>query len=262
MAKVSEKNGARIFTNTPIKRIMTKNGVAKGVVLQDDTENEYDSVVINADFGTAMTQFFEPNEVKKYNAQKLDKKGFSCSTFMVYIALNKTYDLPFHSIYFAKEYRNQLDRIHENKSIETQDFSFYVRNASILDKTLAPEGHSGLYILVPMSNLRSGEVWDDSKKSLWYETIIDTLEKRSGLSDIRSHIVAHEVISPGDWQKRGVYLGATFNLAHSLDQMLYFRPHNQFECVKNCYLVGGGTHPGSGLPTIYESARIVSEAIK
>lgn len=40
-------------------------------------------------------------------------------------------------------------------------------------------------------------------------------------------------------------MGATFNLAHSLDQMLYFRPHNEFECVKNCYLVGGGTHPGS-----------------
>ena len=26
--------------------------------------------------------------------------------------------------------------------------------------------------------------------------------------------------------------------------------------IDNCFLVGGGTHPGSGLPTIYESARI------
>jgi phytoene dehydrogenase-like protein len=28
-----------------------------------------------------------------------------------------------------------------------------------------------------------------------------------------------------------------------------------------CYLVGGGTHPGSGLPTIYESGRIAADLI-
>jgi phytoene desaturase len=38
--------------------------------------------------------------------------------------------------------------------------------------------------------------------------------------------------------------------------MLYFRPHNRFEELGNCYLVGGGTHPGSGLPTIYLSSMI------
>jgi phytoene desaturase len=53
-----------------------------------------------------------------------------------------------------------------------------------------------------------------------------------------------------------VHEGATFNLAHSLDQMLCFRPHNRFEDIKGVYLVGGGTHPGSGLPVIFESARI------
>ena len=58
---------------------------------------------------------------------------------MVYLALDKLYDLPFHSIYFAKEYRDQLEKIHDNQPIGDKDFSFYVRNASILDKTLAPE---------------------------------------------------------------------------------------------------------------------------
>jgi len=43
--------------------------------------------------------------------------------------------------------------------------------------------------------------------------------------------------------------------------MLYFRPHNKFELFDNTYLVGGGTHPGSGLPTIFESARISSNLI-
>ena len=38
--------------------------------------------------------------------------------------------------------------------------------------------------------------------------------------------------------------------------MLTFRPHNRFEDLDGVYLVGGGTHPGSGLPVIFESARI------
>ena len=43
--------------------------------------------------------------------------------------------------------------------------------------------------------------------------------------------------------------------------MLWRRPKNEFDEIKNLYLVGGGTHPGSGLPVIYESARISSKLL-
>lgn len=33
MEKVAKKYGARIFTNTPIKKIVTKEGIATGVIL-------------------------------------------------------------------------------------------------------------------------------------------------------------------------------------------------------------------------------------
>ena len=43
--------------------------------------------------------------------------------------------------------------------------------------------------------------------------------------------------------------------------MLHLRPRNRFDDLESVYLVGGGTHPGSGLPVIYESARITSRLI-
>ena len=68
------------------------------------------------------------------------------------------------------------------------------------------------------------------------------------------------IVTPQDWEnKYSVFLGGTFNMAHSWNQMLYMRPHNQFEMFSNCYLVGGGTHPGSGLPTIL--SRLVYQPI-
>ena len=70
------------------------------------------------------------------------------------------------------------------------------------------------------------------------------------------------MITPDDWQDDyEIYRGATFNLSHDLQQMLHMRPHNRFEDLAGVYLVGGGTHPGSGLPVIYSSARIASDLL-
>jgi phytoene desaturase len=80
---------------------------------------------------------------------------------------------------------------------------------------------------------------------------------KAGFTDIERRIRFERVVTPADWDaKYEIHQGATFNLAHSLDQMLHLRPHNRFEDADGIYLVGGGTHPGSGLPVIFESARI------
>ena len=81
------------------------------------------------------------------------------------------------------------------------------------------------------------------------------------MKDLREHIVEERIITPQGWEGADIFMGATFNLAHTLDQMLYLRPRNRMQGFENIYLVGGGTHPGSGLPTIYESARISSNLI-
>ena len=82
-----------------------------------------------------------------------------------------------------------------------------------------------------------------------------------GYDDIRNHIVSETMMTPDDWGESDIYRGAVFNLAHGLNQMLWRRPQNRFDEFDNVYLVGGGTHPGSGLPTIFESARISSKLL-
>jgi phytoene desaturase len=85
---------------------------------------------------------------------------------------------------------------------------------------------------------------------------------RIGITDVERRIVTERVITPQGWGEQfGLYKGATFSMAHSLDQMLHLRPHNRFEDVRSMYLTGGGTHPGSGLPVIFQSARISSRLL-
>ena len=83
-----------------------------------------------------------------------------------------------------------------------------------------------------------------------------------GFDDIEKRIRFERVVTPVDWENKvGIYKGATFNLAHNLGQMLHLRPQNRFEEFERMYLVGGGTHPGSGLPVIFESAKISSRLL-
>jgi phytoene desaturase len=181
---------------------------------------------------------------------------------MLYLGIDKKYEMTHHQIFFAKDYKKNVEQIF-NEKILPEDPSFYIQNASATDATLAPEGHSTLYVLVPVPNQKDKPIdWIAEKKS-YRDLVIQKIIKKTGLTDLEEHIKVERVITPLDWQNdTDVYDGAVFNLSHSLNQMLYLRPHNQLEGYKNLYIVGGGTHPGSGLPTILESGRIAADLIE
>ncbi|MGM0442790.1 MAG: phytoene desaturase family protein [Fibrobacterota bacterium] len=263
MAQVVEEEKGSIRCSTPVKQVLTdERRRARGVILEDGTTEDFDAVILNADFGYAAQNLFAPGVIRRWNSKKLRKSSFSCSTFMLYLGLDTLYDEPHHQIIFADDYKKNIGDIVSERRL-SDDMSIYVRNASITDSTLAPEGHSALYVLVPVSNTRSPFTWDERLTADYRRKILDRIRERTGMKDLEDHIVTEKVLTPDDWENRHkLYIGSTFNLGHNLHQMLYLRPHNRFEEVRRCYLVGGGTHPGSGLPTIYESGRIAADLIE
>ena len=261
MAEVAQGHGVEIHLDTPVKQVLTRGGAARGVELDNGGRVEADEVVLNADFGYAATHLFEPGLLRKYTPAKLDRMKLSCSTFMLYLGLDRRYDLPHHTMCFAENYRDHIQSVFENGPLAKDDFSFYVRNAEATDTTLAPEGHSAMYVLVITPNTRAQIDWE-TERGAYLDIVFEKLGTRLGLTDLREHLRVEYVITPADWEEKyHVYRGATFNLAHTWNQLMIFRPRNKFEEVDNCYLVGGGTHPGSGLPTIYESGRIAANLI-
>ncbi|MDX9971289.1 MAG: phytoene desaturase family protein [Candidatus Gracilibacteria bacterium] len=260
MSLAAKENGAKIHLNTAVKELILEGKKVIGVLLENGEKHYADKIIINSDFAYSMANLVPDGLLKKYSKPHLKKKKYSCSIFMMYLGVDKEFNTPFHQIVFAKDYKKNIEDIFKNLKL-SNDTSFYVRNASTKDKTLAPDGHSALYILVPVPNNNSDIDWEKESEN-FKEIVLNSMEERTEYKDIRKHIKYEKIITPKDWETSyNVYNGATFNLAHSLDQMLYFRPHNKFEELENLYLVGGGTHPGSGLPTIYESARISANMI-
>ncbi|MFS0727318.1 phytoene desaturase family protein [Paenibacillus sp. 1P07SE] len=261
MAEVVLEQGGEIHLSSGASHVLTERGKAVGVQLESGERLASDHVVINADFGTAVTQLFRPEQLRKYRPEKLEKLKLSCSTYMLYLGVNRKIDMPHHTVMFADDYAGNVKDM--MRGTLSEDASIYVHNPGAVDPTLAPEGKTALYALMPVANLDGETDWRDSSQLAAIRAqMLRRMEQEPEMAGIAGDIEVEHVITPLDWQQSMyVYKGAAFNLAHSVDQMMILRPHNRFEDADNCWLVGGGTHPGSGLPTILESARISTELL-
>ena len=255
MARLAERMGVRFALNAPVEQLVFEGKRAKGVRVGGET-HAADAVVINADFAHAMQNLVPPALRKRWSDKKIEAKRFSCSTFMLYLGIEGSIDLDHHTIALSEDYAGHVREI-ESGHAPPETPSIYVQNASRSDPSLAPPGHSALYVLVPVANTERGIDWSAEWRR--YRDLVLRRLAKLGLDGIEQRIRTERIVTPQTWQDElSVFRGATFNLAHSLDQMLLFRPHNRFEDLDGVYLVGGGTHPGSGLPVIFEGARITT----
>ena len=258
MARVAGELGVDVRVDEPIEELEFEGRRATAAVTPKG-RYEADALVINADFAATMTKLVPNRLRRRWTDAKIASKKYSCSTFMLYLGVEGRFDhLHHHTIFLSRDYLRNIDEI--DAGLAPTDPTIYVQNASVTDPTLAPEGHSTLYVLVPTGNLSGGVDWDDIAPA-YRAKVLRRLELM-GIDGIERRIRYEKMITPKDWERdMSIYRGATFNLAHNLGQMLHMRPRNRFEDLEGVYLTGGGTHPGSGLPTIFESAKIAGKLI-
>ena len=259
MARIAREMGVEILTDEAVEKVVVEGGKATGVKTAH-YDLKADAVVVNADFAGAMRRMVPNADRNKWTDERLAKKKYSCSTFMMYLGIEGRFDeVSHHTIFLAENYKDNLKDIEERHRLSDQP-SFYVQNACVTDQTLAPEGMSTLYVLLPVTHDTGSVEWEKERPRI-RAMALEQMEK-IGLKGIEQRIRTEKIITPAGWAEEfDLYKGATFSMAHSLDQMLHLRPHNRFEDIGQMYLVGGGTHPGSGLPVIFESARITSRLL-
>jgi phytoene desaturase len=251
--------GVDIRLNEPVQRITFEGRKATGAQT-DAGEYKADAVVINADFARAMTRMVPDHLRRKWTDVKLSKKRMSCSAYMMYLGVRGTYrEFAHHTIYVAKDYRQNMRDIAEDHVL-SEDPSIYVQNACVTDPSLAPPGKSTVYVLVPVTHQHESVNWHKEGPQ-FRQRVLKKLQG-IGLHGLESRIEYERILTPDDWDSGfEVARGSVFGLAHNWSQMLHMRPRNRFDELDSVYLVGGSTHPGSGLPVIFESARISSRLL-
>ncbi len=257
MAEIAREMGVDIRLEEEVQELGF-SGRRVDAAVTDKGHYPCDALVVNADFTRAMLRLVPEKLRPKWDNRKLGRTKFSCSTYMLYLGVRGKFDSPHHLIYFSKDYESNLNNITDHYRL-SEDPSFYLQNAGVTDSSLAPEGCSALYLLIPVPHLHPNLDWK-REAPLLRQMAFEQMAK-IGVSDLESRIEVEKQITPDDWEAMEIHRGATFSMAHTLDQMLFLRPQNRFRDLPGCYLVGGSTHPGSGLPVIYSSARITARAL-
>jgi phytoene desaturase (3,4-didehydrolycopene-forming) len=260
--------------NTPISRIqLSEDGKhATGVVLADANETlTADIVICNADLIYAYNNLLPSTSY----ARSLSKRDASCSSISFYWGLDRQFpELSAHNIFLAENYKESFDSIFK-KHLIPKEPSFYVNVPSRVDPSAAPKGGDTLVVLVPVghlldseSNAHKGRAFTKGKVQDWNsmvssakETILRTMESRLKIS-LSGHIKTEAINTPLSWKSTfNLDRGAILGLSHSFFNVLCFRPKTQHPNIQGLYFVGASTHPGTGVPIVFASAKLVAEQV-
>src|SRR5262249_31279425 len=162
-----------------------------------------------------MRQWVPNSHRRRWTDERIAKKRFSCSTFMLYLGIDGRYDhLAHHSIYLTGDYRRNLREI-ETEHVLSGEPSLYVQNACVTDPSLAPDGMSTVYVLAPVSHLHPNIDWR-RERDRFRAVILRQLAQRLGLNDLEGRIRYERIVTPLEWQRQfAIYRGATFSMAHN-----------------------------------------------
>ncbi|AOM82724.1 phytoene desaturase family protein [Salisediminibacterium beveridgei] len=246
LTKVLTERGVTIRCNSEVKKLQFEGN--RAVALEADQELElFDRFILNGDFPVA----------EKLVTGKASTRHYKPSTgcVLIYFGLNEplsTSDV--HQFYMGDELDQQMQEIFHQHRLP-DDPSFYVFNPSLIDDSLAPQGKSVAYVLIPVP---SASYIDEDDYHLFAAKMVKELEERVD-SNLLNKIAWKQVRTPHDSMRDGLFDGGSFGLAPTLFQSGVFRPQVQPFNYENLYAVGASIHPGGGVPIVMHGARLLSE---
>ncbi|HZH03100.1 MAG TPA: phytoene desaturase family protein [Myxococcaceae bacterium] len=257
LERLARELGVRIHYRSSVAKVVVAHGRAEGVQLASGEVVQADAVLCNADLPWAYRNLLGPGEGAP---PALDRLKYTSSGYMMYLGV-RDLDPKFlhHNVFFGEGYRQSFEDIFKHYRLP-QDPSFYVNVPSRTDPTLAPPGKDAVYVLVPVPHQHPSMDWAVEGPKV-RRHVFDRL-KALGFGDLESRVEAEKTFTPDDWQAGfNLEKGSAFGLSHHFFQIGPFRPPNQDRKLRNLFFVGASTQPGTGLPTVMVSARLVVERI-
>jgi phytoene desaturase len=245
--------GVAIETRCRVDRILTENGRVTGVRLADGQVHPSPIVVSNVDL---------PATIEQLLGEAAPGLKMSPAVFTFYWAEERRpAGLGHHTIFLPGDYRAAFDQLIRGSGIPAEP-AFYVASPGAGDPEAAPGGPAPVFVLVPVPLLsRLGRIdWTAAREGL-REFVLQRL-RDSGVDLALEDILAERVLTPEDWRRRcGLYDGSAFGAAHTLAQMGPFRPRNYSRRIRGLYFTGASTTPGTGMPMVVLSGKLVAERI-
>jgi phytoene dehydrogenase-like protein len=262
IAGAARRVGAEIRTEAPVAHILTRNGRATGVALENGDEIQADIVVSSVDPRLTFERFMHTKDLPDDFVQGVKRYKYRGSSGKVNLALDALPDFtclpgPGEHLRGAISISPSVDYM-ERAYDEAKHGAFSSRPyidmviPTLSDASLAPPGKHVMSCFVQYApyHLKPGDVWDDARREAFGDAVIDAIAVHA--PNIRNIIRHRQVLTPLDIERTfGLSEGNIFQGELSLEQLFFLRPvpgWAQYATpIDKLYMCGSATHPGGGI---------------
>ena len=236
-----------------VERIEHRGGRVTGVVTAGEERLAADAVVSNADV-------LRTHElVARRPARRRLRPTMSC--YLLYLGTNRTFPrLEHHTLLVGEGYRRFIRDVTRRGRLP-RTFSAYLHAPVRSDPSMAPEGGDSIAVLLPVPNLRARVDWTAEGDRL-RDALLESFERDFGLTGVSASVEVERRMDPRDFANElGAVDGNAFAVEPTLHQSASLRPPNRDHALRGLYRVGGGTHPGAGIPGVLLGAEITARLV-
>ena len=275
LARAAQAYGAEIRLAAPVTSVLTDNGRAVGVVLEDGTEFRAPVVVSALDPRRTFLELVEPRELPLDlvdNIRRMKFRGVSAKVNFALDALPVFPALPDTVDHFGGFMNFGPTIEYVEKAFDAAKYGWYSEEPfidgaiqSVIDPDMAPPGKHVMSCFVQYApyELR-GSDWETERQNFGDKAQAVLESHFPGFGDLVLH---REVVTPVDIETRtGLTEGNIFAGEFLAPQMYFFRPapgYSQYATpIDGYYQCGSGTHPGGcviGSPGKLASERVLRD---
>ena len=260
--------GVEIRTEAPVSRILTKNGRATGVVLENGDEIAAKVVVSSVDPNLTFLKFMEERELPPDFVEAVRRYKFRGSSGKVNLALDALPDFtcmpgPGPHLRGAISISPSIDYM--ERAYDDAKYGQFSRRPyidmvipSLTDPSVAPPGKHVMSCFVqyapydlrnPGTGSREPGLWDQQREAFG-DAVIDAIAEYA--PNIKNIILHRQVLTPLDIERDfGLTEGNIFQGELTLEQLFFLRPvpgYAQYTTpIDRLYMCGAATHPGGGI---------------
>jgi phytoene dehydrogenase-like protein len=262
LAASAKSYGAEIRTNSPVAKILVKDGTVTGVLLADGTEFHARRVASCADANVTFLKLTDAKELPPEFVAAIKRIDYASATVKINVALSEPPQftaLPgsgvgpqHHGTMHVCPDQDYIERAYDDAKYGRPSANPMLEctMATALDDSLAPPGKHILSMFVQYAPYHlKGTTWA-AEADTFADRCFDVLNEYA--PNFKQSVIARQVIPPPEMERLwGITGGNIMQGSMNLHSMFSLRPVAGFadyrSPVKGLYLCGAAAHPGGGV---------------
>ena len=264
MVRVAEDEGVEFRFGSRVERIRVEGGRAVGVELAGEPGRgdpgglvRGDAVLASADYHH-VEQVLLAAEQRQYSEGYWERRTMSPSSLLYYLGIQGDLgELPHHTLFFDQDLDTHMDAVYHRPAWPRAPL-FYACAPSVTDPSVAPEGASNVFLLVPLA---PGLEDSDAAREEVFQGVMARLEAHVG-RPLRERLVVKRSYAMRDFEADyDAFRGNAYGMANTLRQTGPLKPRLRSTRLRGLYFAGQLTVPGPGMPPSLVSGELAARVL-